>query len=89
MRQGDKRLTKYIVDELDEKPFSPNGPLNVAVLDAIFVALAASWPSKPHNFKNKVKRLIADAKFQDLYSSRTADTDIVRRRLKMAADALA
>lgn len=77
-------VTEYIVSELGEKPFSPKGPLNVAILDVIFVVLASRWPSKPQNLQAKVQKLIADATFSDLYSSRTADTEVVKKRLGLA-----
>ncbi len=81
-------VCEYIVEELGEKPFNPKGALNVAVLDAIFIAIAERWPAKPKDLQSKVAKLIVDDKFIDLYSSRTADTEVVRRRLSMASNAV-
>lgn len=81
-------ICEYIVEELGQKPFAPKGPLNIAVLDAIFIAIASRWSAKPKNLEAKVNSLIKDLKFLDLYSSRTADTDVVRRRLVMAGQAV-
>jgi hypothetical protein len=81
-------VCEYIVEELGERPFSPKGPLNVAVLDAIFIAIANRWPAKPKDISAKVIALINRADFIDLYSARTADTEVVKRRLKLAADAI-
>lgn len=77
-------VCEHIVEELGERPFSPKGPLNVAILDGIFVAIASRWPTKPSNLPSKVQGLINEADFADLYSSRTADTEVVRKRLRLA-----
>lgn len=82
-------VCEYLVDELGPRPFSPKGPLNVAILDAVFVAVASRWPAKPKNLKDKVRGLITDPEFVDLYSARTADTEVVRRRIRLADQALA
>jgi uncharacterized protein with ParB-like and HNH nuclease domain len=81
-------VCEHLIRELGERPFSPKGPLNVAILDAIFVALANRWPAKPRDLDQKVTALIANAEFTDLYSSRTADTEVVRRRLRIAQQTL-
>lgn len=78
------KVCHYIVQELGEKPFSPKGPLNVAILDGVFVSLASRWPAKPKGLPVKLPQLIADKTFVDLYSSRTADTEVVRKRLRLA-----
>lgn len=82
------KVCEYIAEELGEKPFSPKGPLNVAILDAIFVTIASRWPAKPKDLAKRVKSLIASPGFADLYSSRTADTEVVRKRLRLAEQAL-
>lgn len=77
-------VCEFIVDELGSKPFSPRGPLNVAVLDSIFTAISKNWPKKPKDVKVAVAELLHDATFMDLCSARTGDTDVVRKRLLLA-----
>lgn len=81
-------VTEYVVEELGEKPFHPRGPLNVAVLDAIFTTVAQAWPKEPDDLEGSVNALLADKGFMTLCSARTGDTEVVRERLKMAKAAI-
>lgn len=53
------KVNGYIIEQLGERPFSPKGLPNVAILDGIFIALAGRWPRKPADVKDKVQALIA------------------------------
>ena len=77
-------VTRYIVENMGEKPFSPRGPLSVAILDAVFTALMTKWPRLVDNPKGKLKELLNDKQFVDYSSSRTADTEILKKRLGLA-----
>lgn len=81
-------ICEYITDELGEKPFHPRGPLNVAVLDSVFTALAQKWPDKPADLQGSVNALLEDKDYMTLCSARTGDTDVVRNRISMAKAAL-
>jgi len=79
---------KRIVGSLGSKPFHIRAGLNVAALDAVFVAFAA----KPHaplgGVRKRFAQLKKDGKFLDLISSATTDVDTIRARLKLARGTL-
>jgi hypothetical protein len=81
-------VTDYITTELNEKPFHPRGPLNVAVLDAVVTSILTNWPNKPKNFQKSLDALLGDGNFMKLCSARTGDTDVVRSRLTIAKEVL-
>lgn len=82
-------VTKFIVEQIGEKAFSPKGPLSVAILDAVFTALMAKWPRHVVDPQRKLAELLKDKQFVDYSSSRTADTEIVKKRLALARAKLA
>ncbi len=82
------KICKTIVEQLGERPFSPKGPLNVAILDVIFVAMAMRSQTLPANIKARITKLIANNDFRDYYSARTADTEVVKKRYALARAAL-
>ena len=81
-------VSSFIITDIGRDIFRPKGPLNIAALDAIFVAIMHLGIKNLVNPKQKIERLLADPAFEDLYNARTADTDIVRKRLSMALTAL-
>ena len=81
-------ICAFITKELGEKPFNPRGPLNVAVLDSVFTAIAQKWPKTPDNLSSSVKDLLSNADYMTYCSARTGDTDVVRKRIEMANAAL-
>jgi len=82
------QITAFLVENLGERPFNPRGPLNVAVLDAVFTTVARRWPKEPTNIKETVDGLLKSEKFMNLCSARTGDTEVVRDRLKLADQAI-
>lgn len=81
-------VCEYIIDQIGEKPFNPRGPLNVAVLDSVFTALAQKWPRKPEDLDGAVGALLNNQEYMKYCSARTGDTDVVRKRIDMADAAI-
>jgi len=73
-----------LLESLGGKPFRTRGPLNVAVLDAVFAAVIDLRGELPADFKQRYERLILDGDFDKAVSRSTADTAFVKLRIKKA-----
>ena len=78
------KVTENIVGILGGKPFHVRGPLNVAVLDTIFVVAMESNSLINKRFKNSFQKIVNDKKFIKYTQLATTDAVIVKARYKLA-----
>lgn len=76
--------TNFILDQIGQKSFRLKSGLNVALFDALMVAVAEVGPSKIKNAKSRYDKLIANEAFQQAVSESTTNLDKVQGRIKMA-----
>jgi len=83
---------EYAVKNLGRKIFRPEGPLNVAVTDALLVATALRLQSGPlsdsRSYKSNFERLLNDKGFSAQWKSNTTDDLNVKNRIALALDAI-
>lgn len=74
-----------------ERAFRPDKQINVAVFDAVMVALAKRMRSgpikKPEAIRQQYEDLLKNEDFRSAYMKATANEDNVQRRVSMAVDA--
>ena len=73
-------LIKY----LGEKPFTPRGPLNSAVLDSVFVAFMKNLGAIPSDINKRFAQLMANLDFGSSIGQSTTDPEMVHSRLAIA-----
>ena len=79
-------VTKYIVNELGEKPFNIRGPLNTSALDSVFCTLLKNFPKKPVDLKRKYEELKKIPEFEKFTTKGTTDTQTVKSRFELVED---
>lgn len=73
-----------IVKSLGDRPFHIRGPLNTAVLDAVFAALMQANAKVPHDLAERYEDLRRDKDFETATVSGTSDEAVVKRRFEAA-----
>lgn len=83
-----RRTCEVVVEQLGQKPFRPVRALNVAVFDAVMVALAQLGPERAANLTEKYDALLRDAEFLLAVGKSTADEANVATRVRLATQYL-
>lgn len=82
------RASDVILDTLGERPFHIRGPINLAAMDSVYVALL-SEPRCVESFSlEKFRELIGISKFQNAIFFNTSDASEVNARIKLAVKIL-
>lgn len=77
------KVTKYIVDEVGEKPFNLRGPINVSALDSVMSVMIENHSKiSKISFAERYKKLIKDKVFLEDTSVNTTDTKTVNNRIE-------
>ena len=76
--------TDFILNQIGQKSFRLKSGLNVALFDALMVAVAEVGPNTINNAKSRYDKLIANGAFQQAVSESTTNIDKVQGRIKMA-----
>lgn len=76
------QVVKYIVEELGDKPFHVNGPLNTSTLDTIFPLIYGHFDNLPTGLSERYKLITKDEKFRELISIGSTDTKRVQDRME-------
>lgn len=82
------KAAQIIVENLGERPFHVRGPLNSAVLDAIFCTVVDNLAKIPNNLKERFDKLLADKDFEQATYYSTSDVVVVRTRFDKAQNLL-
>jgi hypothetical protein len=77
-----------ILTALGDRPFSPRGPLNTSILDAVFVAVLEHATSLPLDLKSRYVDLLKDIDFEGKTKRATTDTATVHDRIVLATKKL-
>ncbi|WP_206363814.1 hypothetical protein, partial [Pseudomonas viridiflava] len=77
----------YIVDNLGEKPFHIRGPLNFAVLDSVYVAIANSERLN-EDISLSYQMLLKDREYASAVSVSTSDDKSIKLRITKAFEIL-
>jgi uncharacterized protein with ParB-like and HNH nuclease domain len=83
-RQRFRTTCDTITQKLPVTPFSPLGPLNAAVFDAIFIAFSKNLDKLPADIGQRYVALMNDIRFETRTRASTADPETVRTRLEIA-----
>ncbi|WP_082543526.1 DUF262 domain-containing protein [Sphingomonas sp. Leaf339] len=81
-----QRTTKYVLDQLGERPFHVRGRLNFGALDSIMAATLADVA--PIDLKNRYDRLLKDEDYILAISFNTSDEAVVEERLDLTVEYL-
>ena len=79
-----KMTCDRIVEALGEKPFHPRHALSLPILDSVFVAFANHLDKPTGNLKQRFKKLLNNAEFQQSTHDATTDFKVIQARLKLA-----
>jgi hypothetical protein len=79
-----EKTAQIVRDCLGPNPFRIHTGLNVAVFDAVFVAVASNLHRPMGRLKTRYKGLIQDQDFYRLAESGTTATDVLKKRLRYA-----
>jgi hypothetical protein len=78
------KAAQTIAEDLGEKPFHVRGPLNSAVLDAVFCTILDNVNKLPKDLPERFKALVADKDFRLATYYSTSDLGVVKARFKTA-----
>ncbi|MBF0108878.1 MAG: DUF262 domain-containing protein [Magnetococcales bacterium] len=73
----------YIIDSVGETPFHYRQRLNYGLLDAVFVSILTK--RKPEKLSDVLEALKKDSDFVSCITRNTSDTNILKKRIKIAA----
>lgn len=77
------KVTKYIVDEVGEKPFNLRGPINVSALDSVMSVIIENYSKiSKISFSERYEKLLNDKVFLEDTSVNTTDTKTVNNRIE-------
>lgn len=79
-----RKTADTIVSSFGERPFHVRGPLNSAVLDAVFATLLQAKKALPADLPARYLRLKADPIFIETTFYSTSDLSVVKRRFEVA-----
>lgn len=82
------KATKLIVESLGEKPFHLRGPLNASVFDSVFCTVLDNLNNIPRDLQKRFYALVQNENFQDLITTGTTDTKILKERFQFATEIL-
>lgn len=78
------KVTKLVVNTLDEKPFHLRGPLNVSAIDSVMCVLVESFDKvKATDLKDRYKKLLADPNFAKFTQIGTTDKQTLQDRVAL------
>lgn len=78
------RETCRILNECGKRPLNQNGPVRVAVFDAVLVAFGKNRGSRPDDMCGRIEKLTRDEEFASHTSHATSDPAAVNGRLEIA-----
>lgn len=81
-------VTERIITEIGEKPFHVRGPINLAAMDSIYLALLENPKVALGSLRAVVTELYKRKDFQQTIYYNTSDTATVRDRLQIVRSAL-
>ncbi|HML96753.1 MAG TPA: DUF262 domain-containing protein [Thermodesulfobacteriota bacterium] len=82
------KTSDLIINMLGPKPFHVRGPLNTAFLDSVFCTLLNNINKIPDNLSERFKQLKKDRKINDVTTTSTTNTQIVRERFRLVKEYL-
>lgn len=74
-------VVEYIVEELGDKPFHVNGPLNTSTLDTFFSLIYCNFDKLPGDLSGRYMSITQNEKFRELISIGSTDTKRVQDRM--------
>lgn len=77
------RICDFIVDEIGEKPFHVRGPLNIPILESVFV-IAYLQGGRLDGLSDSYRQLCADKGFQETTYVSTSDASVIKKRFDIA-----
>ncbi len=83
-----KKISKYIYQNLGEKPFRIRGPLNTAILDSTFCVLMENSEKLPKDLDKRFKKLFKNKEYIDSTLSATTDVLVLKKRFEKAKEIL-
>jgi hypothetical protein len=83
-----KSTCDQVVRDLGPRAFSPRGPLNTSIFDAVFVTIARHPTEHPPEIAARYKRLLDNKEFDALTHFGTTSESAVRTRLRLAEEVL-
>lgn len=81
------KVCDFLEKELGDKPFHIRGPLNIPVLESVFVTVFNNF-GKVEDVKNRLGQLLDDDGFDETTYLSTSDASVIRKRFKLAKNAL-
>ena len=83
-----ERTCEAVVANLGERPFHVRAGLNASVLDAVMTAFSNHLDSIPKDVGSRYENLVRNKDFEKNTRSGTTDVEVVRERLRQAAEHL-
>jgi len=81
------KVCDFLADELGDKPFHIRGPLNIPVLESVFVTVFNNF-GKIENVRKRFEDLLDNDEFDETTFLSTSDASVIRKRFKFAREAL-
>ena len=78
------RVTEFLVDKLNDKPFHLRGPLNASALDSVMSIIMEHFDDAPSDIAQRYAYLLHDDRFDATTYVGTSDTLTVRKRFEIA-----
>lgn len=82
------QATKFIANELGEKPFHVRGPLNASALDSVLAVVIENIDRLPNDMKKRYGKLLKDKEFHAATYYGTSDIEVLQRRFQIAKSML-
>ena len=82
------KAAELIHEKLGARPFHVRGPLNTSVLDSVFCTIMDNLDNVPADIEARFKKLVKDPMFEELTTTGTTDTLIVKERFKLVKSCL-
>lgn len=77
------RAAKLIAERFEAKPFHLRGRLNTSALDSVFCTVMDNLERLPVDLESRFAQLKQDPEFEELTTTGTTDTQVVRSRFKL------
>lgn len=77
------KATKFIIDNLGERPFHVRGPLNSAALDSVFCTILDNLEKIPSDIKKRYQKLLNDENFKETTFYSTSDESTLKKRFEL------
>nr|WP_321513593.1 DUF262 domain-containing protein [uncultured Pseudodesulfovibrio sp.] len=82
------KITKYVIDNLGEKPFHLRGPLNTSAMDSVMSTIIDCFSSMPSNFSDRYHSLKNTDEFREYTTLGTTDATIIKKRFSLVRNEL-